>query len=57
MRRLLKQFEIDKTIVQIGDRIPSNLLREDEVLLQFYNITSSKMLVNDITFTNMNITP
>jgi len=32
-----------KTIVFIGDRIPNNLLMEDEVLLQFYDIASSKV--------------
>ena len=32
-----------KTIVQIGDRIPNNLLMEDEVLLQFYDIASSRI--------------
>ena len=32
-----------KTIVQIGDRIPSNLLMEDEVLLQFYDIAVSRV--------------
>jgi DNA modification methylase/DNA-directed RNA polymerase subunit RPC12/RpoP len=32
-----------KTIVTIGDRIPSNLLMEDEVLLQFYDIASSRV--------------
>ncbi|MBT3934143.1 MAG: DNA methylase, partial [Bacteroidetes bacterium] len=32
-----------KTIVQLGDRIPNNLLMEDEVLLQFYDIASSKV--------------
>jgi DNA modification methylase len=32
-----------KTIVQIGDKIPNNLLMEDEVLLQFYDIASSKV--------------
>lgn len=32
-----------KTIVTIGDRIPNNLLMEDEVLLQFYDIASSKV--------------
>lgn len=32
-----------KTIVTIGDRIPNNLLMEDEVLLQFYDIASSRM--------------
>ena len=29
--------------VQIGDRIPNNLLMEDEVLLQFYDIASSRV--------------
>lgn len=32
-----------KTIVLIGDKIPNNLLMEDEVLLQFYDIASSKI--------------
>lgn len=32
-----------KTIVQIGDRIPNNLLMEDEVLLQFYDIATSRI--------------
>jgi len=32
-----------KTIVLIGDRIPNNLLMEDEVLLQFYDIASSRV--------------
>lgn len=32
-----------KTIVQIGDRIPNNLLMEDEVLLQFYDIAISRV--------------
>lgn len=32
-----------KTIVQIGDRIPNNLLMEEEVLLQFYDIASSRV--------------
>ncbi len=32
-----------KTIVQIGDRIPNNMLMEDEVLLQFYDIASSRV--------------
>ena len=32
-----------KTIFQIGDRIPNNLLMEDEVLLQFYDIASSRV--------------
>jgi 16S rRNA G966 N2-methylase RsmD len=32
-----------KTIVLIGDSIPNNLLMEDEVLLQFYDIASSKV--------------
>jgi DNA modification methylase len=32
-----------KTIVLIGDSIPNNLLMEDEVLLQFYDIASSRV--------------
>jgi DNA modification methylase len=32
-----------KTIVTIGDRIPNNLLMEDEVLLQFYDIANSRI--------------
>ncbi len=32
-----------KTIVRVGDRIPNNLLMEDEVLLQFYDIASSRV--------------
>ncbi|MGO3155753.1 MAG: DNA methyltransferase [Mesonia sp.] len=32
-----------KDIVEIGDRIPNNLLMEDEVLLQFYDIASSRV--------------
>lgn len=32
-----------KTIVNIGDRIPNNLLMVDEVLLQFYDIASSRV--------------
>lgn len=32
-----------KTIVSIGDRIPNNLLMEDEVLLQFYDIAAAKI--------------
>ena len=32
-----------RTIVTIGDKIPNNLLMEDEVLLQFYDIASSKV--------------
>lgn len=32
-----------KTIVNVGDRIPNNLLMEDEVLLQFYDIASAKI--------------
>jgi hypothetical protein len=32
-----------KTIVTLGDRIPNNLLMEDEVLLQFYDIASSRV--------------
>lgn len=32
-----------KTIVNMGDRIPNNLLMVDEVLLQFYDIASSRV--------------
>ncbi len=32
-----------KTIVNVGDHIPNNLLMEDEVLLQFYDIASAKI--------------
>jgi len=32
-----------KTIVQVGDKIPNNLLMEDEVLLQFYDIAVSRV--------------
>jgi DNA modification methylase len=32
-----------KTIVTLGDRIPNNLLMEDEVLLQFYDIANSRI--------------
>lgn len=32
-----------QTIVSIGDRIPNNLLMEDEVLLQFYDIASGRV--------------
>lgn len=35
-----KDFE---TIVRVGDRIPSNLLQEDEVLLQFYQIATARV--------------
>lgn len=35
-----KDFE---TIVRVGDRIPNNLLMEDEVLLQFYDIAANKV--------------
>ena len=30
-------------IILVGDRIPQNLLTEDEVLLQYYDIASSKV--------------
>ncbi len=46
LRAGFKQCYQDKdfnTIVQIGDRIPNNLLMEDEVLLQFYDIASSRV--------------
>jgi hypothetical protein len=32
-----------KTIVTVGDKIPNQLLMEDEVLLQFYDIASSRV--------------
>ena len=32
-----------KTIVKVGDKIPNNLLMEDEVLLQFYDIASTRV--------------
>lgn len=35
-----KDFE---TIVRVGERIPENLLMEDEVLLQFYDIAAGKV--------------
>lgn len=41
-----KQCYIDKdfkTIVMVGDKIPENLLTEDEVLLQYYDIASSRV--------------
>jgi len=46
LRAGFKQCYQDKdfnTIVTIGDRIPNNLLMEDEVLLQFYDIASSRV--------------
>jgi hypothetical protein len=46
LRAGFKQAYRDKdfsTIVKVGDRIPSNLLQEDEVLLQFYQIASSRV--------------
>ncbi len=32
-----------KSIVHVGDRIPNNLLMEDEVLLQFYDIATARV--------------
>ena len=46
LRAGFKQCYQDKdftTIVTVGDRIPNNLLMEDEVLLQFYDIASSRL--------------
>lgn len=46
LREGFKQCYQDKdfrTIVNIGDRIPNNLLMEDEVLLQFYDIASNRV--------------
>jgi DNA modification methylase len=44
IRAGFKQCYIDKdfaTIVKVGDKIPQNLLSEDEILLQFYDIALS----------------
>lgn len=44
IRAGFKQCYIDKdfsTIVKVGDKIPQNLLTEDEILLQFYDIALS----------------
>lgn len=46
LRTGFKQCYQDKdfaTIVAVGDRIPQNLLTEDEQLLQFYEIASSRI--------------
>ena len=46
LRAGFKQCYQDKdftTIVSVGDKIPNNLLMEDEVLLQFYDIASSRI--------------
>ncbi|MBA5245904.1 DNA methylase [Marnyiella aurantia] len=46
LRAGFKQCYQDKdftTIVTVGDRIPNNLLMEDEVLLQFYDIAVSRV--------------
>lgn len=46
LRAGFKQCYIDKdfqTIVQVGDKIPQNLLEEDDVLLQFYEIALNKV--------------
>lgn len=46
LRAGFKQCYVDKdfqTIVTVGDKIPQNLLTEDEVLLQFYDIAQSKL--------------
>ena len=46
LRAGFKQCYVDKdfqTIVTIGNKIPQNLLTEDEVLLQFYDIAQSKL--------------
>jgi hypothetical protein len=45
LRAGFKQCYEDKdfqTIVRVGDRIPNNLLMEDEVLLPFYDIARSR---------------
>ena len=46
LRAGFKQCYQDKdfqSIVSVGDKIPNNLLMEDEVLLQFYDIASSRV--------------
>jgi DNA modification methylase/transcription elongation factor Elf1 len=46
LRAGFKQCYQDKdfaSIVAVGDKIPNNLLMEDEVLLQFYDIASSRV--------------
>ena len=46
VRAGFKQCYCDKNfadIILVGDRIPQNLLTEDEVLLQYYDIASSKV--------------
>ena len=46
LRAGFKQCYRDKdfsSIVSVGDKIPNNLLMEDEVLLQFYDIASSRV--------------
>lgn len=46
LRAGFKQCYVDKdfqTIVTVGNKIPQNLLIEDEVLLQFYDIAQSKL--------------
>jgi len=46
LRAGFKQCYIDKdfaTIVLVAEKIPQNLLEEDEVLLQFYDIAMNKM--------------
>ena len=46
LRAGFKQCYKDKdfaTIVMVGDKIPENLLTEDEVLLQYYDIASSRV--------------
>ena len=46
LRAGFKQCYVDKdfqTIVTVGNKIPQNLLTEDEILLQFYDIAQSKL--------------
>ncbi len=46
LRAGFKQCYMDKdfaTIVMVADKIPENLLTEDEVLLQYYDIASSRV--------------
>lgn len=48
LRAGFKQCYVDKdfeTIVKVSDRIPANLLQEDDVLLQYYDIALNKVNV------------
>ena len=46
IRAGFKHCYMDKdfaTIVLVGDKIPQNLLTEDEILLQFYDIARTRV--------------